>query len=64
MARGRLSKPPSVVQLPGGVRLAAIPFSVVERNADGSPRLFELMPEGERGDCVLYADPEWIRRSS
>lgn len=58
---------PGVVQLPGGVKLSAVPFRVVERHADGSPRLFELMPRGAEikgeGVWALFADEESIRRS-
>ena len=60
-------KIPGVVQLPGGIRLNAVPFRVVERNADGSPRLFELMPPGSNVDGVpdmwaLFADEESLRK--
>lgn len=57
---------PSVVQLPGGVRLQGVPFRIVERHDDGSPRLFEIMPSGTKVEgpdlCVLFANEEWIRR--
>lgn len=57
---------PSVVQLPGGVQLKAMPFKIVEYNLDGTPKLFELQPAGphdmSKGDaCVLFAQEEWIR---
>lgn len=57
----RLASPPSVVQLPGGVRLSGVAFKVVGYDADGRPLTFEIMPPGERGTCVLYADEAWIR---
>lgn len=62
-----MPKHPSVVQLPGGIRLSAIPFRVVERNADGSPKLFEICPpgtavEGVRDMWTLYADAVSIRK--
>lgn len=60
-APGGLSSVPSVVQLPGGVLLKALPFKIVERDADGRPKLFELLPPGEKGTCALFADEEWIR---
>jgi hypothetical protein len=58
---------PSQVQLPGGVVLKGLPFRIVEYNADGSPRLFELQPAGapfdiaEDGTCVLFAREELLR---
>lgn len=58
-----LSKPPSVVQLPGGVRLNGIPFKIVAYHDDGTPKLFEICPQGGTGHCRLYADEQWIRSS-
>jgi hypothetical protein len=57
---------PSQVQLPGGVVLKGLPFKIVEYNADGSPRMFELQPPGPHdlsadGACILFAQEEWIR---
>lgn len=58
---------PSQVQLPGGVVLKGMPFRIVEYNADGSPRLFELQPADsafdiqEDGTCVLFAREELLR---
>jgi hypothetical protein len=62
-----MPKHPSVVQLPGGIRLSAVPFRVVERNEDGSPRLFAIMPpgtqvEGVRDMWTLYGDASTIRQ--
>jgi hypothetical protein len=61
------TKIPSVVQLPGGVRLEALPFRVIEHNADGSPRIFELMPPGTQvsgvdGMWALFAHEASIRK--
>lgn len=55
------SSTPSVVQLPGGITLRGLPFKVVDRNPDGSIKTLELLPRGERGPIVLYANEEWIR---
>lgn len=61
---------PSQLQLPGGVLLKALPFKVVEYNPDGSPRLFELQPDGafdvkkastNDDACVLFASEELLR---
>lgn len=59
----KLSSPPSVVQLPGGIRLSGVPFKIVDRHEDGSPKTFEILPRmtSTKPDCVLYADEEWIR---
>lgn len=57
---------PSVVQLPGGVRLSAVPFRIVERHEDGSPKLFELMPPGteiSEGMWALFADEQRLRKA-
>ena len=64
--RKRLQTPPSVVQLPGGVKLQGIPFRIVDRNEDGSPKTFEIMAQDDvkKCDCVLWADAEWIRRGT
>jgi hypothetical protein len=59
---------PSQVQLPGGIMLKGMPFKIVAYNADGSPRLFELLAPGEsfdikeEGACILFAREDWIRR--
>jgi hypothetical protein len=59
---------PSQLQLPGGVVLKAMPFKIVEYNADGSPKRFELQPASARFDiseddtCVLFAREEVIRK--
>lgn len=52
---------PSAVQLPGGIRLVGIQFKIIGRHEDGSPKTFEILPPGEKGDCSLYASEEWIR---
>ena len=41
-----MKQPPGVVQLPGGIKLEALPFRVLEYNEDGSPKTFELLPRG------------------
>lgn len=56
---------PSVVQLPGGIKLNGVAFRVVERHANGSPRLFEIMPPGEpmpSDGWTLFADEDAIRK--
>lgn len=61
----KLKSVPGVVQLPGGVRLTMVPFRVVEYSADGSPRLFEILPPGTEikgpGLWGLFADETAIR---
>jgi hypothetical protein len=58
---------PSQVQLPGGVMLKGMPFKIVEFNADGTPKLFELQPADghfdirEPGTCILFAREELLR---
>lgn len=58
---------PSQVQLSGGVMLKGMPFKIIEYNADGSPKLFELQPANapfdirEHGTCVLFAREELLR---
>lgn len=59
-----MKRPPSIVQLPGGIKLQGLPFRVLEKNDDGSPRVFELLPKdhGPEGDLwFLYADERLIR---
>lgn len=60
-----MKKVPSVVQLPGGIKLSGIAFRVIERHEDGSPRLFELLPKGAdtSGPDIwfLFADADAIR---
>ena len=34
------------IQLPGGVVLKSMPFTIVAYNDDGTPKLFELQPAG------------------
>lgn len=57
---------PAQVQLPGNVVLKSMPFKIVAYNDDGTPRLFELQPEGPHDmrpayACVLFANEKWIR---
>jgi hypothetical protein len=63
---------PTQLQLPGGVVLKAMPFRVVEFNADGTPKLFELQPDGAfdiknaatgDGTVVLFARETLLRQS-
>lgn len=56
---------PKQVQLPGGIILKGLPFRIIAYNADGTPKLFELLSQPEpnaEGACVLYAQEEWIRK--
>jgi hypothetical protein len=60
----KLKSIPSVVQLPGGVRLNAIPFRIASWHEDGSPHTFELMPPGTPitvGLWALFADETALR---
>ena len=56
---------PSVVQLPGGIRLKGLQFKITEYNPDGSPRMFELLPgtakPPKEDGAVLFADESWAR---
>lgn len=57
---------PSVLQLPGGIQLKAMPFTIVEYHDDGRPKLFEIKDDGPHplgvdGNCVLFAQEAWIR---
>ena len=58
---------PSQVQLPGGIVLKGMPCKIVEYNADGTPKLFELLPVGaafdikEPSTCVLFAREDLLR---
>jgi hypothetical protein len=66
-ARSSLKTIPSVVQLPGGVKLKGLPFKIVEYHPDGRPKTFELLEPGQidlkaEGSCFLFADEDWIRR--
>lgn len=62
MARG-LKSIPAVVQLPGGVKLQAVPFKVIERDDEGRPVKFEIMPKdrSEDADWHLFAHEASIR---
>jgi hypothetical protein len=61
-----LKSVPSVVQLPGGVKLQAIAFKLIDVNPDGSPKTFELLPPnttaGGPGIWWLFADAQAIRK--
>ena len=60
---------PSQVQLPGGIVLKGLSFKIIEYNADGSPKTFELLPRNtdtvklasDPDVCTLFAHEEWIR---
>lgn len=58
-------KIPSVIQLPKGVRLTGVLFRVTELDADGRPRMFELLspdaPATGKGLWTLFADERAIR---
>jgi hypothetical protein len=57
-----LKKTPSVVQLPGGVRLNGVPFKITGYDVNGAPKTFEILPsDASHRDCVLFADERWIR---
>lgn len=62
-----LKRIPNVVQLPGGIRLNAVPFRIVERHEDGTPKLFELMPAGSpingKDMWALFANEEMLRKA-
>lgn len=58
----KLKSIPSVVQLPGGIRLNAVPFRVIAYHDDGSPMTFEILPRGaEKAEIWLFADENQIR---
>lgn len=65
--RKGLKSVPSQVQLPGGVVLKGLPFKILTRHANGSPKTFELLPAGavpsasDADACTLFADEAWIR---
>lgn len=52
---------PSVVQLPGGIQLSAVPFQAIEWDAEGHPIAFKLLPPGERGDWMFFANEHQLR---
>ena len=53
---------PSVIQLPGGIRLEALQLKVTEYADDGvTPKMFELMPKGStvgKHGYVVYGSRE------
>jgi hypothetical protein len=59
---------PSVVQLPGGVQLRSIPFKIIERFPNGTPKTFQIEPQGQPvigvDRCALFAQEEAIRHPS
>lgn len=58
----KFSKVPSVVQLPGGMKLQAIPFKIIEYHDDGSPKTFEILPASvDKAEFWLFADENQIR---
>lgn len=64
-----LSAIPSVIQLPGGIRLTSVPFLITSYDVEGRPLSFEIQPPGsamppvEKGGLVLFADEAWLRMS-
>ena len=57
---------PSVVQLPGGIRLRGVAFQITELDAEGRPLRFEVLPverQHETGPLIwiLYADETVLR---
>jgi hypothetical protein len=60
-----LKSVPSVIQLPGGRTLRAVPFKIIERDADGRAIKFEILPRGSNivkaDHCVLFAEESEIR---
>ena len=64
--RGRgLKSIPSVVQLPGGIRLTGVMFRITSYDDDGCPKTFEVMPPGATGlktdGAILWCNEEWLR---
>lgn len=61
----KLKSVPSVIQLPGGVKLSGVKFRITERDEAGCPKTFEILPPGAESPktdgCVLFADENWIR---
>jgi hypothetical protein len=61
----RLKAHPSTINLPGGVRLQGLSFAVRELDAEGRPKLLELLPPGTPfggvGRWTLWADEAAIR---
>lgn len=57
---------PSVVQLPGGVKIQSISFVITEYDDEGKPKTFEVVsdtrPNSVGEKCVLFANEEWIRK--
>ena len=62
---------PTQIQLSGGAVLKGMPFKIIEFHPDGTPKLFELQPDGSfdikkastrDGTCVLFASEELLRR--
>ena len=60
-----LKKIPTVVQLPGGITLRGLPFSIEAYYPDGRPAMFRLLPQDtpmEEVDCVLFGHEHTMRR--
>jgi hypothetical protein len=66
MSRRGLQSRPSVVQLPGGIRLDGMRFKLVERDEQGRPKMFEVLPPEDKTPdeevWILYAHEESIRK--
>jgi len=56
---------PQVVQLPGGIKLQAVAFEIIEYDAEGRPLTFQIRPNDtppRPGVWRLFADDTAIRR--
>lgn len=58
---------PSVVQLPGGIRLRGVAFEIVELDAEGRPLRFEVLPADRQHETgpriwVLFCDEQALRQ--
>ena len=54
---------PSVVQLPGGRKLNAVPFKITGYDDAGHPTTFELLPAGSTGDWYFFAEEDQLRNA-
>lgn len=53
---------PTVVQLPGGVKLQAMPFKIIGHDPEtGMPTTFERLPAGTQGDFYFFASEDQLR---
>lgn len=57
-----LKKPPSIINLPGNVKVRAYDFRVTKLDAENRPVAFELVPAGTGDtDCVLWAADFFVK---